>query len=37
MSKIDEFTELAANITANTIKAPFKFIDKVLTKLFFED
>lgn len=37
MSKIDKFTEQAANVTASTIKAPFKFIDRVLTKLFFED
>lgn len=37
MSKIDKLTEQAADVTASIIKAPFKFIDKVLTKLFFED
>ena len=37
MNKIDELTEQAANVTAGAIKAPFKFVDRVLTKLFFED
>lgn len=37
VNKIEKLTEQAANVTAGAIKAPFKFVDRVLTKLFFED
>lgn len=35
--EIEKLTEQAANVTAGAIKAPFRFVDRVLTKLFFED